>query len=195
MILYLHGFRSSPRSTKARQLEQRLVERGLAGAYRCPQLPVSPRAAAEVVESIATAPDAEPLAVVGSSLGGYYATWLAERVDCRTVLLNPAIRPDRDLAAHLGTQPVYHSDETVEVTREHLDELVALRAGPITRPARYLLVAATGDEVLDWREMVARYPGARHRVIDGSDHGLSDFDRHVDAVIDFALLESGMAPH
>ena len=187
MILYLHGFRSSPRSIKAQQLAARLVRRGLAGAWCCPQLPVSPREAARVIANIATGDDAQPLAIIGSSLGGYYATWMAEQIDCRVVLLNPAVRPDRDLAPHLGMQTVYHSDETVEIKAEFLDELHALRAGPVTRPERYLLVAATGDEVLDWREMVERYPAARQIIIEGSDHGLTDFATVIDDVIDFAI--------
>lgn len=187
MILYLHGFRSSPRSIKARQLAARLKQRGLAGGWRCPQLPVSPREAARVIADIATGDDAQPLAIIGSSLGGYYATWIAEKVDCRVVLLNPAVHPDRDLAPHLGMQTVYHSDETVEIRAEFLDELQALRAGAVTRPERYLLVAATGDEVLDWHEMVARYPAAKQIIIEGSDHGLSDFATIIDDVIDFAI--------
>lgn len=187
MILYLHGFRSSPRSTKARQLAARLEQRGLANAWRCPQLPVAPREAAHRIAEIATGADAPPLAIIGSSLGGYYATWIAEQVDCRVVLLNPAVHPDRDLAPHLGVQTVYHSDETVEIEAEFLDELRALRAGPVTRPERYLLVAATGDEVLDWREMVARYPAARQIIVQGSDHGLADFATIIDEVIDFAI--------
>ncbi len=187
MIVYLHGFRSSPRSTKARRLETRLRERGLGARYRCPQLPVSPREAAAVIEGVVASIGDEPLAFVGSSLGGYYATWIGERVDSRVVLINPATHPDRDLVAHLGTQTVYHADETVDVRPEHLDELKALRTAAITRPDRYFLVAATGDELLDWREMVAAYPGARQRIVDGGDHALSDFDRHVDDVIDFAL--------
>ena len=201
MILYLHGFRSSPRSIKARRVGERLARCGLASSYRCPQLPVSPRAAAAMIETIANEAGDEPFAVIGSSLGGYYATWLAERStqtrDCRVVLLNPATRPDRDLAAWLGPQTVYHADETIDVRREHLEELVALRVGAITRPERYLLVAATGDEVLDWREMVARYPGARQRIVEGSDHGLSDFDGLVDEVIAFAsgthVVDAGRA--
>ena len=191
MILYLHGFRSSPRSTKACRLEARLAVRGLGARYCCPQLPVSPREAAAAIEALVGTVDG-PLAVVGSSLGGYYATWLAERVECRVVLLNPATHPDRDLVKHLGVQPVYHSDETVEIRPEFLDELKALRVGPVTRPGRYLLVAATGDEVLDWREMVARYPGVAQRIVDGSDHGLSDFDDYIDDVIDFAIDGEGV---
>ncbi len=191
MIVYLHGFRSSPRSTKARQLEARLAERGLASAWRCPQLPVSPRAAAAMIDALVHEDGMQPLTVIGSSLGGYYATWIAEQVACRVVLLNPAVEPDRDLVRHLGVQPVYHSHETIDVRPEYLDELRALRTGPVSRPDRWLLVAATGDELLDWREMVARYPGVHTRVIEGSDHGLSDFGDYIDSVIDFALGEDG----
>ena len=191
MILYLHGFRSSPRSIKARQLAARLEQRGLAADWRCPQLPVSPREAARLVADIAAdsaiSDDAQPLAIIGSSLGGYYATWIAEQVECRVVLLNPAVHPARDLVHHLGTQTVYHSAETVEIQPEFLDELKDLRVAAITRPERYLLVAATGDEVLDWHEMVARYSDARQLIIEGSDHGLSDFATIIDEVIDFAI--------
>lgn len=168
-------------------LAERLEARGYGATYRCPQLPVSPRDAAALVERIAGSAGAGPLSIIGSSLGGYYATWIAERVDCRVVLLNPAVRPDRDLQRHLGPQTVFHSDEQVDVLPEFLDELVALRTGAVTRPERYLLVAATGDEVLDWREMVGRYPEAHHRIVDGSDHGLSGFGDYIDDVIDFAI--------
>lgn len=187
MIVYLHGFRSSPRSVKARRLATRLAERGHAADWVCPQLPVSPTDAAATIERLVDGVDPHALAVIGSSLGGYYATWLAAQVDCRIVLLNPAIHPERDLAAHLGVHTVYDSDETIDVRPEYLDELTALRVGDLARPERVYLVAATGDEVLDWREMVARYPGARQRIVDGSDHGLSDFAEQVDDVIDFAL--------
>ena len=173
-------------------LEARLAERGRAAAYHCPQLPVSPREAAALIERLVDERGDAPLAVIGSSLGGFYATWIAERRPCdRVVLLNPATRPERDLAKHLGPQTLWHSNEQVDIRPEFLDELAALQVGPITRPDRYLLVAATGDEVLDWREMVARYPSARQRVIDGGDHGLSDFGAYLDDVIDFATGAAG----
>jgi hypothetical protein len=185
MILYLHGFRSSPRSTKAQKIQGALAARGRAGDFACPQLPVSPRAAASVALGAAGLEDPARLALVGSSLGGYYATWLAEQLGCRAVLLNPAVHPDRDLAAQLGRHGVFFSDQTVELTGDHLAELRAVDTARITRPQRYFLIAATGDEVIDWTEMVAKYAGCRHRVVQGSDHALSDFDRYVDEVLDF----------
>ncbi|EJN05034.1 YqiA/YcfP family alpha/beta fold hydrolase [Herbaspirillum sp. YR522] len=185
MILYLHGFRSSPQSFKARLMAQRMARLGLAQQFVCPQLPASPAAAMALAESLVAGVDAARLAVVGSSLGGFYATWLAERHGCRAVLLNPAVTPPRDLQSYVGVTTQYHSDEPFEFKREYVDELRALAVPAISDAGRYYLIAATGDEVLDWREMVAHYPGARHTVIQGSDHGIAEFADHLDAVLAF----------
>jgi len=185
MILYLHGFRSSPRSTKAELLRSALAQRGRSGDFACPQLPASLRAALNVALAAAALENPARLAVVGSSLGGFYATWVAEQLGCRAVLLNPAVAPERDLASQLGRHPVFSSDQTIELTADHLAELRAADTPRITRPERYFLIAATGDEVLDWTAMVAKYAGCRQRVIEGSDHALSDFGRYVDEVLEF----------
>jgi predicted esterase YcpF (UPF0227 family) len=125
--------------------------------------------------------------LVGSSLGGCYATHLAEQLGCRAVLLNPSTRPAASLSKYLGAQTQYHDPTTTFVLEpHHLEELANLQTQRITRPERYFLIAATGDEVLDWREMVAFYQGARHHVIQGSDHGLSDFADYADEVLRFA---------
>ncbi len=185
MIFYLHGFRSSPQSKKAQQIRARLAELGRLGDFLCPQLPVSPRAAARLIEAAARLEDPQQLALIGSSLGGYYATWLAEAVGCRAVVLNPAITPYEDLRAHLGVQTVFFSEQHIEMKAEYLDELRALDTPRITRPERYFLVAATGDEVIDWRTMVGKYAGCRQRVIQGSDHQISDFAAYLDDVLEF----------
>lgn len=185
MILYLHGFRSSPQSKKAQLVLQALAARGRADDFLCPQLPASPRAAARLIEATARLEDVGRLSLIGSSLGGYYATWLAERIGCRAVLLNPAIAPYEDLRHHLGTQPVFFSEQSIEVRPEHMDELRALDTPAITRPERYFLVAATGDEVIDWRLMAAKYAGCRQRIIEGSDHQLGDFASYLDEVLAF----------
>jgi predicted esterase YcpF (UPF0227 family) len=191
VIVYLHGFRSSPLSAKAQTIRAALAARGRLDEYLCPQLPASPRAAAQLIEATARLEDPRRLSLIGSSLGGYYATWLAERVGCRAVLLNPAIRPYEDLHPHLGPQPVFFSTQTIDFRPEYLDELRALQVPAITRPERYLLIAATGDQVIDWRTMVDRYAGCRQRIIDGSDHPLSDFAAHVDEVLAFCDIETG----
>lgn len=187
MILYLHGFRSSPSSRKAQILRERLQQRGLGEHYECPALPVSPRHAAHVLWELAQLAS-DQLALIGSSLGGFYATWLAEQIGCRAALLNPAIDPARDLQAHIGRQPVYFSDEEVDFRAEFIYELRELEV-PVTRPERYFLLAATGDTVIDYRTMVAKYQGARQRVVPGSNHELSDFAQYVDEVLSFCGIE------
>lgn len=180
MILYLHGFRSSPQSMKARVIAARMAELGLSGQLANPQLPASPKLAMDLALSLVDGVPADELAIIGSSLGGYYATWLAERLGCRAVLLNPAVVPLKDLDQHVGVTTQYHSDEPFEFKREYIDELRALAVDRITRPERYFLIAATGDEVLDYRDMVKHYAGARQHVIDGSDHGIAEFAEVVD---------------
>lgn len=183
-LLYLHGFRSSPRSFKARVVHQRMAQLGRAQSLICPQLPASPKAAMELVLTLAER-HKDKLAIVGSSLGGFYATWLAERFGCRAVLINPAVDPLKDLDKHVGVTTAWHSDEPFEFKREYIDELAGLRVARITRPERYFLLAATGDEVLDYRDMVAHYAGAHQHVIDGSDHAVSEFEQYVDEVLAF----------
>jgi predicted esterase YcpF (UPF0227 family) len=186
MILYLHGFRSSPQSFKARMIAERLNSSGKGHQYVCPQLPASPReAVALAVGIVESRPDTEPIALIGSSLGGYYATWLAERFGCRAALLNPAVRPARELEKRVGVTTAYHSADRFEFKSEYVDELRAIEVERISIPKRYYLLAATGDEVLDWREMCAHYPGSTQRVIEGSDHGISDFSLYVDEVLAF----------
>jgi predicted esterase YcpF (UPF0227 family) len=190
MILYLHGFRSSPASYKARVVASRMEALGRAGELVCPQLPASPRQAMALALSLVDGVPAGQLAIVGSSLGGYYATWLAERLGCRAVLLNPAIVPLKDLDQHVGVTTAWHSDQPFEFRREYIDELRALKVDKITRPERYFLIAATGDEVLDYRDMVEHYAGARQQVIEGSDHAISEFADYVDDVLAFCTPEA-----
>lgn len=185
-LIYLHGFRSSPLSFKAMWLHDRLRELGFATRFSCPQLPASPReAVALVLREFDIQPDDT---VVGSSLGGYYATWIAEQTGCRAVLLNPAVAAARDLAGLVGDHKMYHSDASFRFLPEYVNELADMAVPVITFCERYFLIAAKGDELLDWREMVARYQGARHKVLPGSDHGLSDFPDYGDEVLQFAGL-------
>lgn len=192
-LLYLHGFRSSPRSFKARVVQQRMEAAGRAGDLICPQLPPSPKAAMNLVLTLVerySAKGDNALAIVGSSLGGFYATWLAERFGCRAALINPAVDPLKDLDKHVGITTEWHTGEPFEFKREYIDELAALKVGTIARPERYFLLAATGDEVLDYRDMVAHYAGAHQHVIEGSDHAVSEFEQYVDEVLAFCLTDN-----
>jgi predicted esterase YcpF (UPF0227 family) len=188
-LLYLHGFRSSPRSTKAQMVRQRIETRHPGVTWWCPQLPASPREAiAQVMQGIAGWPH-QTMAVMGSSLGGFYATWVAEQTGCRAVLLNPAVNPARDLSQYIGEQSAWHDpDERFFFRPEFVDELRALTCPAITNPGCYYAVIAKGDEVLDWREMRGRYPGAHIRLLEGSDHALSNFAEEIDDVLAFLEL-------
>ena len=180
MVIYIHGFNSSPASYKARLLEQRLEALGRGSEFVAPALPASPARASALLDELARRyPGA---ALVGSSLGGYYATWLAEQHGLRAALLNPAVRPYELLKDHVGPQQNLYTGERYDLTLRDVEELRALEVERIT-PGRYLLLAATGDEILDYRSAIGRYRGCRQILIEGGDHGLSSFADHVDAVI------------
>jgi predicted esterase YcpF (UPF0227 family) len=188
-MLYLHGFRSSPQSTKARRVAARVREFHPGVTWWCPQLPPSPREAmAMLMRGIESWPR-DRMAVIGSSLGGFYATHVAEATGCKAVLLNPAIDPARDLGKYVGEQTAWHDPAQGFVFEPaFVDELRALECGPVADPSKYFALIAKGDEVLDWREMTGRYPGARIRLLEGSDHAIGDFGDHIDEVFGFLDL-------
>ncbi|MBY0453639.1 MAG: esterase [Burkholderiaceae bacterium] len=188
-LLYLHGFRSSPQSAKARLMAQRVASQHPGVHWWCPQLPPSPHAAmALVAQGIADWPHSQ-MAVVGSSLGGFYASWVAQQTGCPAVLLNPAVHPARDLERYIGEQTAWHN----EAERFYFDpcfigELNALDVREHPPANNQMAIVAQGDEVLDWREMVARYPQAQLHLLDGGDHALSDFPDHIEAIVEFLQL-------
>ena len=191
-VVYLHGFRSSPQSVKA-QCFVRAIE-GIPASRRprlhVPLLPPEPATAiggvADWIEREIGSQAETELTLIGSSLGGFYATYLAERFATRAVLINPAISPWRDLRAYRGTQQNLYTGETFDLTTAYFAELRALAVPRITQPDRYFLLVRTGDEVLPWNEAVTFYAGARQYVKGGGDHGWTDFDEEVGAVLRFA---------
>ena len=193
-LLYLHGFRSSPQSTKAKMMAAHVALHHPGVQFWSPQLPPSPRAAMERVRSGMADWPQQRMAVVGSSLGGYYASWVAQQMRCPSVLFNPAVNPARDLAHYIGEQTQWHApDEHFYFAPEFVDELRALDVRDQPPAAPQLAIIAKGDEVLDWREMVARYPQAHLRLLEGGDHGLSDFSSHLPPITEFLNLAPGAA--
>jgi len=180
-LLYLHGFRSSPQSAKARWMAGWVATHRPDLAWACPQLPPSPAAALDCIRTLTAGWPAATTGVIGSSLGGFYATIVAESLGCRAVVVNPAVDPARDLASHIGRQTLYHAaDESFDFRADHVDELRAMTPPrPLAHPANILAIVAKGDEVLDWREMTSRYAQGPLKLIAGSDHGLTDFESHV----------------
>lgn len=200
-VLYLHGFRSGPRSAKAQLMAQWLAQHHPGVQWACPQLPHSPLEAAAVIRRIVQDWPPGSSVVIGSSLGGFYATWAAAQHKCAAIALNPAVHPARDLAAYTGVHPCWHDpSQYIDIKPVFMEEMKNLyigrglawlsesdqsRSQALADPDRLLAVIAKGDELLDWREMHARYAWAQTYVLEASDHGISDFPRHLHVVSDF----------
>ena len=187
-LIYIHGFNSSALSHKAGLVRSRMEALGRAAEYVCPELPHRPAEAIAVLERLVLK-QPQDTTLIGSSLGGYYATWLVETHGVRAVLVNPAVRPYALLEGAVGSQRNLYTGARYEFTEEHLAELRALEVPRIT-PERYLLIVRTGDEVLDYRQAVARYAQAGTIVEEGGDHGFGDFDRYLDRVLAFSSIDS-----
>ncbi|NLJ61752.1 MAG: esterase [Alcaligenaceae bacterium] len=189
MILYLHGFRSSPQSYKAQVLAHVMQAKNQSHRWVCPQLPASPAAAIalcnDLIQKAQLTNPSQELVIIGSSLGGFYAHVLAEQWGCKAVLLNPAVHAPRDLATQVGTHTMYHSDEPFEFLPQYVDELSAMQPQQVSSPQRYYLLAASGDEVLNHQEMLQTFHGSQGLLIFGSDHGIADFDLYLHPVLHF----------
>ena len=184
MLLYIHGFNSSALSFKARAARARMEALGRGGEFVCPELPHRPAAAIALLEGLLGNGGPGGACLIGSSLGGYYATWLAEKHDLRAVLVNPAVRPYELLQAYVGRQANLYTGAEYDLTEEHVAEVRALEVDHVT-PERYLLLVKTGDEVLDYRQAVEKYRGSEQCVIPGGDHGFGDFEEYIDRVLAF----------
>ena len=188
LLVYLHGFRSSPRSSKAiitANAIQLLSSKDNPIEWYCPQLLASPKMSMDMVSQHIEQSNADRIVVIGSSLGGFYANFLAEKYACKAVVLNPAVRAARELASHVGMLTVYDSDEPFDFRPEYIDELQDLQIEKITSPERYFLIAAKGDELLDWREMAEFYSGSKQLILEGSDHGISEYEILLPKVLGF----------
>jgi predicted esterase YcpF (UPF0227 family) len=189
-IVYLHGFISAPGSKKATLLRD-YVERCVTGIRLVvPALHHRPARAIEEAARACAGIATEDLTLVGSSLGGFYATVMAERLGCRAAAINPAVHPHTHFHRYLGPQKNLYTGEAFELTQTHVDELRAMDPARITKPERYWLFVETGDEVLDYREAVAFYAGACQTVVQGGDHTLVSFPEHVPELVDWALTSA-----
>ena len=183
MIVYLHGFNSSPQSHKAQVLQQYMAERRLAADFACPMLPPEADEAVRIIRQIVKGK--QRVTYIGSSLGGFYATHLVERDGGSAVLINPAIDPHIGLRAYLGPQRNLYTGAAYELTHGHLDQWRRIYEPKITAD-RYLLIVETGDEVLDYRRAVERYAGAEQVVVHGGDHSLRSFPEQLPRILKFA---------
>ncbi len=187
MIIYLHGFTSGPQSVKARALGERMATRGLAADFACPQLPASPAAAiALATQIIIGAGETVAITLVGSSMGGFYATWLAEKFNLKAVLVNPAVTAQLALEDFIGSHRWLYTGEPFEFTAQHIAEMRALELPAPLRPDRFWLLLEEGDETLDYRQAVAYYTGARQTVLPAGDHSFTRWTDYLDAIIDWS---------
>ncbi|HYA19500.1 MAG TPA: YqiA/YcfP family alpha/beta fold hydrolase [Burkholderiales bacterium] len=194
-LLYIHGFNSSSASVKARVLREELARLNRGNDFLAPDLPHMPSLAMQELEREIAQHSGHELALIGSSLGGHYATWLAEKYDFPAVLVNPAVNPHLLLVPCLGAQINVYTGEQYWFTQQHLGELEQYNLRAITRPGRYLLLVQTGDELLDYRQAIAKYRGARQIVIEGGDHGFQNFSDYVSTILGFVaekLPQAGM---
>ncbi len=188
-LLYLHGFRSSPQSFKARRLAEWLAQHRPAVHWWCPQLPPSPRAAIDLVLAGTADWPAAGSAVMGSSLGGFYASVVAQTRGWPSVVINPAVHPARDLAPYVGELSAFHDPtRRFAFLEKYLTELSQLTLREISGQQACLAIIAKGDELLDWREMHSRYQDADVRLLEGGDHALSDFEDHLSTILGFLKL-------
>ncbi|WP_148713727.1 YqiA/YcfP family alpha/beta fold hydrolase [Chitinolyticbacter meiyuanensis] len=184
-LVYLHGFLSSPFSKKAQDTAVWMAEQGLADYFHCPEIPMEPKAATEALLAARAKLGGEPVCYIGSSLGGYLATWLVEEYGDRAVLINPAVHPYILLKQYVGPQHNYYTGEIHQIDERYADDLHALERA-VSDPSRYWLLTQTGDEVLDYREAVTKYRGSRQDVIEGGDHAFQDYGRWLPAIWAFA---------
>lgn len=189
-LLYLHGFNSSPESHKAKLVQSYLEQRGCSNLLLCPQIPVVPDEARIFLEQIVEETLANHhLNFVGSSLGGYYACYLAEKYSANAVLINPSVRPYETLKAYLGENKFYFEDGCWDFDEAHIDQLKSMHVETIADAKRYLVLLQTGDETLDYREAEEKFSNSQCIIEQGGDHAFTDLERHLAKIMRFSDIE------
>ena len=183
-LLYIHGFLSSPLSFKAQQTQAWLAANHPEIDYHCPQLSPYPAETQQHLEQLMESLSPRPVYLMGSSLGGFWATWLSEKYNVRSLLINPAVRPQSFMPNYVGMElKSYHSNDVYFLHDHHIDEIKLVDVQP-KRLDNYWLLVQTGDETLDYRHAVKKYAGCKQTIEQGGDHAFQCFERY---------LESGLA--
>ncbi len=190
MLLYIHGFNSSPQSHKAATYKTWLAEHHPEIIYEVPYLRPYPAEAIAQLEKLVEPylDKKEPIGLVGSSLGGFYAAWLAEKYGLRAVLVNPSIRPFELLSRYIGENKNFHNDDHYVFEQKHVDELKTFYVPQPAHPEKLLLMVQTGDESLDFKEATAKYTTSQNIIEYGGDHGFQNFERWFEYILQFLKL-------
>jgi len=189
MLIYIHGFNSSPESYKASLLKSFAEKINMPDVLEIPALSYEPSVAMaqllKIVQNYQVHNGLRPLCFIGSSLGGYYATWLAEKFESRVVLINPVVKPLELFAEYLGYNRNIYTGEEYSLTLEHVKQLQQYNIKEITKPDRYLLMLQSGDDVLDYNQALEKYAAVPSIVEEGGGHEFTEFDRHLETVLAF----------
>lgn len=184
-LVYLHGLLSSPAAGKARATRDWLGQHDLSVTFHAPVLPTAPQDCAAIIRDLLAPLPAEHTCLIGSSLGGFWATWAVETFGCRAVLVNPAVQPSALVARYAGAQQNHHTGQTEIILPEYADQLRSYERRP-AHTSRYWLLVQTGDETLDYRAAVAWYAGCRQSVEEGGNHGFAGFENWLPRILAFA---------
>ena len=187
VIIYLHGFLSSPKSVKAQATLEYVNETYPDIEMLVPELPNYPAPAKALIESLVEEFQGRELRFIGSSLGGYLSSYLVENFGGKAVLINPAVRPFELLADYLGEQTNPYTNQVFHLEASHMDDLREMNTPQLSNPAAFKVLLQTGDEVLDYHQAVLKYEGADVVVEEGGDHSFIGYERHLPSILDFLL--------
>lgn len=184
-LLYIHGFLSSPLSFKAQQTQAWLAANHPEIDYYCPQLSPYPAETQQLLERLVESLLPQPVYLMGSSLGGFWATWLAEKYNLHALLINPAVSPQSFMPKYVGMElKSYHTEDKYLLSQQHIEEITRVDITP-QRRENYWLLVQTGDETLDYRHAVEKYVGCKQTIEEGGDHAFQDFERYLESGLEF----------
>ena len=185
-IIYLHGFNSSSKSFKAQRLIEFMRAKNQNNKLLVPDLKAEPESAVRQIAMLIENDNSCDYCFIGSSLGGYYATWFAEKYSCPAVLINPSIRPYETLSKYIGENENLYSNEKWKLDKRHIQQLLDIDVKTISDPSRYLVLLQTGDEVLDYREASSKFASSQLIIEQGGDHSFIGFENHIEHILSFS---------